>query len=96
LHPSGLGEVLIWRPEDLSGVNPSISVVRIAHTVGENKRIKIIEEAKKWNIRILNPGVKREAVEAKAEEDGVKADAAEAERTETPETADEDTEEKKR
>jgi len=95
LHPSGLREVLIWRPEDLSGVNPSISVARIAHTVGENKRIKIIEEAKKRNIRILNPGVKRETEQAKAEGEEVKVAAAEAERAEAPETVDEDTEEKK-
>jgi len=95
LHPSGLREVLIWRPEDLSSVNPSITVVRIAHTVGENKRIKIVEEAKKRNIRILNPGAKREAEEVKAGEEEVKVDDAEAEKADGPEEVDEDTEEKK-
>jgi len=85
-----LREILIWRPEDLEGINPSTTVVRIGHTVGENKRNRIIEEAKKKTLRILNPGVKREAKEAKAEEEEVKADAAEAEKE-----TDEDTQEKK-
>ena len=95
LHPSGLREILIWRPEDLEGINPSTTVVRIGHTVGENKRNRIIEEAKKKTLRILNPGVKREAEEAKAEEEEVKVDDAEAERAEVPETVEEETEEKK-
>lgn len=75
LHPSGLREVLVGRPEDLENVNPSTTVVRIAHTVGENKRIRIIEQAKKKNLRVLNPGIKREAEEAKAEEVQVETDA---------------------
>jgi hypothetical protein len=59
LHPSGLREVLIWRPKDLEGLDPNTQVARIAHTVGENKRVQITEEAKKTNIRILNPGLKK-------------------------------------
>lgn len=59
LHPSGLREVMIWRPKDLEGLDPKTHVARIAHTVGENKRVQIIDEAKKASIRILNPGLKR-------------------------------------
>ncbi len=61
LHPSGLREVLVWRAKDLIGLDPKLQVARIAHTVGENKRVQIIDEAKKANIRILNPGLKKRA-----------------------------------
>ena len=59
LHPSGLREVLVWRPSDLEKVDAKVQVARIAHTVGEKKRVLIIEEAKKKSIRILNAGVKK-------------------------------------
>ena len=59
LHPSGLNEVMIWRPKDLEGLDPKTQVARIAHTVGENKRVQIIDQAKKVNVRILNPGLKK-------------------------------------
>ncbi len=61
LHPSGLREVIVWRVKDLQSLDPKVQIGRIAHTVGENKRIQIIEEAKKANIRILNPGLKKPA-----------------------------------
>jgi len=59
IHPSGLREVIIQRPSDLENVDPGKQVARIAHTVGESKRVLILEEAKKRNIRILNHGVKK-------------------------------------
>ncbi len=59
MHPSGLKETLVWRPQDLGNLDPKTHVARIGHTVGENKRVLILEEAKKRNIRILNPGLKR-------------------------------------
>jgi large subunit ribosomal protein L32e len=59
LHPSGLREVPVWRPGDLEKIDEKMYVARIAHTVGERKRVLLIEEAKKRNIRILNPGVKK-------------------------------------
>jgi hypothetical protein len=40
-------------------VDPAKQVARIAHTVGENKRVLILEEAKKRSIRILNHGLKK-------------------------------------
>jgi large subunit ribosomal protein L32e len=60
-HPSGLKEVIVWRPKDLEGIDSKTQAARIAHTVGENKRVQILEDAKKVNIRILNPGVKKPA-----------------------------------
>ncbi len=59
IHPSGFREVMIWRPSDLENVDPAKQVARIAHTVGEKKRVLIIEEAKKRSIRILNHGLKK-------------------------------------
>jgi large subunit ribosomal protein L32e len=59
IHPSGLRDVRVWRPEDLKNIDPKTQVARIAHTVGESKRVLIIEEAKKINVRILNPGLKK-------------------------------------
>lgn len=59
IHPSGLREIIIWRPSDLANVDPAKQVARIAHTVGENKRVLILEEAKKRSIRILNHGLKK-------------------------------------
>jgi len=59
MHPSGFRDVLVWRPEDLKKIDPKTQIARIAHTVGENKRVLIVEEAKKINVRILNPGLKK-------------------------------------
>lgn len=87
IHPSGLREVTIWRPADLQSIDPRNQVGRIAHTVGEKKRVQIIEEAKKKDIRILNPGLKR-APEPKPEP-------APPETPETPETSEPAEEEKK-
>jgi large subunit ribosomal protein L32e len=61
LHPCGLREVMVWRVQDLEHLDPKVVVARIAHTVGENKRVQIVEAAKKSNIRILNPGLKKPA-----------------------------------
>ena len=60
-HPSGLTEVMVWRPVDLEHIDPKTQAARIAHTVGESKRVQILDQAKKANIRVLNPGVKKEA-----------------------------------
>jgi hypothetical protein len=51
----------VWRPIDLQKIDPKTQVARIAHTVGENKRVLILDEAKKASIRVLNPGLKRPA-----------------------------------
>jgi large subunit ribosomal protein L32e len=55
LHPSGLEEVLVYRPKDLDSIDPSRQSARIGHTVGTRKRTAIVEKAKEQKIRILNP-----------------------------------------
>ncbi len=54
LHPSGFEEVIVHRPEDLKGVDPSRQAVRIASTVGLRKRIEIVKKAQELGIRVLN------------------------------------------
>lgn len=68
LHPSGMREVMVRRPQDLEQIDPKIYVARIAHTVGENKRLLILDEAERRGIHLLNPGKKKEAVTATSEE----------------------------
>lgn len=60
-HPSGLKEVIVWRPQDLATIDPKTQAAKIAHTVGERKRVEILDQAKKATIRVLNPGTKKEA-----------------------------------
>lgn len=64
LHPSGMREVMVRRPQDLEQIDPKIYVARIAHTVGENKRLLILDEAERRGIHLLNPGKKKEAATA--------------------------------
>ena len=55
LHPSGYKEVLVYRVEDLAGLDPNIHAVRIAGGVGRLKRIRIMEEAERLGLKVLNP-----------------------------------------
>jgi large subunit ribosomal protein L32e len=64
LHPSGYKEILAYNVDALEGVDPRIQVVRIAHTVGKRKKARILAEAKKKKIFILNV---KEALPKKAE-----------------------------
>ncbi|MEM1559611.1 MAG: 50S ribosomal protein L32e [Candidatus Bathyarchaeia archaeon] len=57
LHPSGFREVLVYREEDLEGLDPERDAVRIAHTVGMRKRRAILDKARKLGLKVLNPGV---------------------------------------
>jgi large subunit ribosomal protein L32e len=54
LHPSGLQEVLVHNVAGLEGLDPQVSAVRIAHTVGSRSRIEISERAKELGLKILN------------------------------------------
>jgi large subunit ribosomal protein L32e len=54
LHPSGYNEVLVHNAEELEKINPKTQAIRIAHTVGERKRAKILVEARKRKMKILN------------------------------------------
>ena len=54
LHPSGYNDVLVHNTEELEKINPKTQAIRIAHTVGKRKRAKILVEARKKKIKILN------------------------------------------
>ena len=56
LHPSGYNDILIFNLKDLTKIDPKVDAVRIAHTVGNKKRIEIVTEATKLKMKILNPG----------------------------------------
>jgi len=56
LHPSGYNDILIFNVKDLTKIDPKVDAVRIAHTVGNKKRIEIVTEATNLKMKILNPG----------------------------------------
>lgn len=55
LHPSGFKEVIVYRVEDLEGLDPAVHAVRIAGSIGKLKKIRIMEEAGKRGLKVLNP-----------------------------------------
>lgn len=59
LHPSGLEEILVRRPADLEKIDPKTQIVKISHSVGERKRIAIMERAQALELTVANPGVKK-------------------------------------
>ena len=60
LHPSMFEEVLVYRPQDLDGLDADVHAVRIGGSVGGRKRQLIIAEADEKLIRVLNPGTTEE------------------------------------
>src|SRR5918996_4505916 len=90
LHPSGYNDILIFNLKDLIKIDPKVDAVRIAHTVGNKKRIEIVTEATKLKMKILNPG-KIEAIkklpkkaETKPKKDSTTASTAPTAPTATP------------
>ncbi|RLI14399.1 hypothetical protein DRO41_05805, partial [Candidatus Bathyarchaeota archaeon] len=79
---SGYKEVLVHNAEELKKINPKTEAVRIAHAVGKRKKARILVEARKRKIRVLN---------FKEEKEAAKEEAAEEKEEEKPE---EETEEK--
>jgi large subunit ribosomal protein L32e len=61
IHPSGCIEKIVYRPEELEGLDPKVYAIRIAHTVGRRKRMEIIDKAKQMGLKILNPTIVEEA-----------------------------------
>ena len=59
-HPSGLKEVLVHNVSELKGLHPKTHAVRIAHQVGDRKRLAIIERADDLGLHVLNPQLKSE------------------------------------
>ena len=52
-HPSGFEEKLVFTVKNLDKVDPN-QIVRIGHTVGSKKRLKIVEKAEELGLRVLN------------------------------------------
>jgi len=67
LHPSGLEEVLVHNLAEIVNVNPVTQVARISHTVGKKKRIQLITEARKLNLKIVNVKEVKEPAKEEAE-----------------------------
>ena len=67
LHPSGYQELLIHNLKELKGIDPKTQAVKIAHAVGNRNRAKILTEARKKKITVLN--VKEIKKVAKKEEE---------------------------
>ncbi len=82
LHPSGYKEVIVYKAEDLSTLDPNTQAARLAHTVGKRKRASIIAEAKKLNIKLLNVKVSATPQKKEGEEGETEA--------ETPEETEEE------
>lgn len=63
-HPSGKEEMVVSNAEDLSKADSKRHVIRIAHTVGSRKRMKILERAEELKLRVVNHrGVEHEPEE---------------------------------
>jgi large subunit ribosomal protein L32e len=63
LHPSGFQDVLMSRVQDLDELDPGTQAVRIARTVGQRKRMEIINKARSLGLKILNPPIETVPVE---------------------------------
>ena len=95
LHPRGLVDRLVWRLADLEKLDPKIDLVRIAHRVGERKRLDIVDRAKQLNFHIANPGKQETRPPAEEPVKEEKATPTEvAEETSKTETRDESVEER--
>jgi large subunit ribosomal protein L32e len=67
LHPSGYKEVLVYNSEGLKKIDPKTEAVKIARAVGKRKRARILVEAGKKRITILNLKQVKEAAEEERE-----------------------------
>ncbi len=54
LHPSGFVDNLVYNVNDLSLLDKNKDAARMAHTVGNKKRLEIIERAQSLGIQLLN------------------------------------------
>ncbi len=60
LHPRGLQERRIHRLSELEGLDPKIHIIRISARVGERKRLTLLDELRRRNFHIANPGKEEE------------------------------------
>jgi hypothetical protein len=59
--------VIVHRASDLDKLDPKANAARIGHTVGEKKRVTILDRARELEIKVVNPGISRreEAIKEK-------------------------------
>ena len=63
LHPSGYTDNIVFNVNDLASLDPSKDAARIAHVIGQRKRLLILAEARAKGIKVLNPGKEQKAEE---------------------------------
>ena len=63
LHPSGYTDNIVFNANDLASLDPSKDAARIAHAIGQRKRLLILSEARTKGIKVLNPGKEQKAEE---------------------------------
>lgn len=63
LHPSGYTDNIVFNVYDLASLDPSKDAARIAHVIGQRKRLLILAEARAKGIKVLNPGKEQKAEE---------------------------------
>lgn len=63
LHPSGFVEIRVYSVANLGGIDPELQAIRIAHRVGNRKRVEIMALAEEKGIHVLNPRKMREPEE---------------------------------
>ena len=69
LHPSGFVEIRVYSVADLGGIDPELQAIRIAHRVGNRKRVEIMALAAEKGIHVLNPRKMREPEELMEDEE---------------------------
>lgn len=62
LHPSGYTDNIVFNASDLTRLDPTKDAARIAHVVGQRKRLLILDEARAKGVKVLNPGKEQKAV----------------------------------
>jgi large subunit ribosomal protein L32e len=63
LHPSGYTDNIVFNAKDLTRLDPTKDAARIAHVVGQRKRLLILDEARAKGVKVLNPGKEQKAVD---------------------------------
>jgi large subunit ribosomal protein L32e len=63
LHPSGYTDNIVFNVNDLARLDPSKDAARIAHVIGQRKRLLILAEARAKGIKVLNPSKEQKAEE---------------------------------
>lgn len=74
LHPSGYKDILVHNVKEVKEINPETEAIRIAHAVGKRKRGKILVEARKRDIKVLNFQTLEEETGREEETEGTESD----------------------